>query len=71
MNGSTIAAYDVSDEQLAQFAKWTDGERLQWVWDTANFILGLQTREERIAAYRAKEGKNLKYYDTYGWPEHF
>jgi hypothetical protein len=44
---------------------------MQWVWDTANFILSLQTREERIAAYRAKEGKNLKYYETFGWPEHF
>ncbi len=71
MNDSTIAAYDVPEEQLKQFAQWTDGERLQWVWDTANFIRSLQTREERIAAYRLRDGKNVKYYDTYGWPEHF
>jgi hypothetical protein len=24
-----------------------------------------------IAHYRLKQGKNRKYYDTYGWPEHF
>jgi hypothetical protein len=44
---------------------------LRWVYQTANFILNLQTREERIAAYRAKQGKNVKYYDAYGWPEQF
>ncbi len=60
-----MAAYGVADEQLAEFAKWTDGERLQWVWDTAQFILSLQTREERLGTCRAKEGKNLKYYETY------
>lgn len=71
MTDSTIAAYDISDEQLAEFATWTDGERICWICETAHFIRTQQTREERIAAYRAGEGKNLKYYDTYGWPENF
>lgn len=63
--------YHISDEEIARLSTWTDGERLRWISETANFILSLQTREERIAAYRVKGGKNLKYYDTYGWPEHF
>ena len=63
--------YHISDEEIARLSAWTDGERLRWISETTNFILSLQTREERIAAYRAKGGKNVKYYDTYGWPEHF
>ena len=71
MKGTTIAAFDISDEQLAEFATWTDAQRIRWVTETARFIRSFQTREERIIAYRLKEGENVRYYDTYGWPEHF
>lgn len=64
-------SYTITDEQLAAYATWTFEERVRWVTDTARFTLSLQTRDERIAAYRAKGGENVAYYDAYGWPEHF
>jgi hypothetical protein len=63
--------YSVSDSQLAEYATWTIEQRLRWVVETARFTLSLQTRDERIQAYRLKGGENVKYYDTYGWPENF
>jgi hypothetical protein len=52
-------------------AEITDAARLEWIEHWARIYRNSITREERIAAYRASEGKNLKYGDTYGWPEHF
>ena len=63
--------YTVTEEQLKEYATWSIAERLRWVEETARFTLSLQTREERIRAYRLKGGENVKYYDAYGWPEHF
>lgn len=61
--------YTVTDEQLADFQKWTIEERLKWVEDYMTFLAKVQTREERIRMYRAKGGKNLKYYEENGFPE--
>lgn len=71
MSDSRGFHYTVSDEQLERYSHWTIEERLRWIEETAHFTLSLQTREERIASYRAKAGKNVTYYDAYGWPEHF
>lgn len=50
--------YSVSDEQLAQRAKMTTEEIINWVEETAKFIYELQTPEERE---RMKKAKNLKW----------
>lgn len=63
--------YTVTEAQMAEYAKWTLAEKMRWVSETARFTQALQTRDERIRAYRLKAGENVKYYDTYGWPEHF
>ena len=56
--------YTVNEDQLAEYATWSLEEKMRWVSETAHFTQAMQTREERIASYRA-------YYDRYGWPEHF
>jgi hypothetical protein len=61
--------YTVTDEQLATFQKWTVDERLSWVLENMKFLRAVQTREERIRSYRAKAGKNLAYYEEFGFPE--
>lgn len=61
--------YTITPEQLATFQKWTIEERLRWLEDYMVFIAQVQTREERIRMYRAKGGKNLKYYEENGFPE--
>lgn len=63
--------YTVTDEQLEEFQKWSIEERLHWVVEVNHFLRLVQTREERINAYRLKAGKNLKYYEQFGWPEQF
>lgn len=63
--------YTVSDEQLAQYETWTIEDRMRWLHGAAYFTLSLQTREERIRAYRLKAGENVAYYDAQGWPENF
>ena len=62
--------YTVTDEQLAAFQKWSIEERLNWVAEVDAFLRAVQTREERIAAYRLRAGKNLKYYEENGFPEY-
>jgi hypothetical protein len=42
----------------------TDAARLEWIEHWAQIYRNSTTREERIAYYRAKEGENVKYYDT-------
>ncbi len=44
---------------------------MRWVFKTARFTQGLQTREERVRSYRLKGGENVRYYDAHGWPEYF
>ncbi|HRO41955.1 MAG TPA: hypothetical protein PL009_03935 [Flavipsychrobacter sp.] len=61
--------YTVTDEQLEAFQKWTIEERLNWILENMKFMRAIQTREERIRMYRAKGGKNLKYYEEHGFPE--
>lgn len=63
--------YHVSDEEMEKWAKLTDTQKLTWVEETAFFILSVQTREERIAAYRIKSGKNVRYNDRFDWPDHW
>jgi len=61
--------YTVTDEQLEAFQKWTIEERLNWVLETMKFLRAVQTREERIRSYRARAGKNLRYYEENGFPD--
>jgi|GEM_PF-6201930 len=61
--------YTVTPQQLADFQKWSIKERLQWVSEVNHLLRSVQTREERIAAYRLRAGKNLKYYEENGFPE--
>jgi hypothetical protein len=56
---------------IPDYEHWSDARRLQWIHHWAHIYLNSTTREERIAHYRAKQGENVKYYDTYGWPEQF
>jgi hypothetical protein len=56
--------YTVTDQQLAEFQKWSLEERLEWVWQQMKFLRAIQSRDERIRTYRAKGGKNLKYYEA-------
>ncbi len=46
--------YTVSDEQIAQYAKWTLLEKLTWLEETAKFIYNVQTPEERERMKRVK-----------------
>jgi hypothetical protein len=39
--------YTVSDEQLAEYAKWTTEEKLNWLEQTWKFIDSVQTQQER------------------------
>jgi hypothetical protein len=61
--------YTISDEQLAEFQKWSIEERLNWVLNHMKFLRSIQSRDERIQMYRSKGGKNLKYYEEHGFPE--
>jgi hypothetical protein len=69
MNEQEGFLYTISDEQLAVYQLWTIEERLNWVLEHMKFMRAVQTREERIRMYRAKGGKNLKYYEEHGFPE--
>ena len=61
--------YTITDEQLKAFQKWTIEERLDWILENMKFLRAVQTREERIRMYRARGGKNLKYYEAHGFPD--
>lgn len=61
--------YTVSEEALAEHAERTVAERLQWSWNTMEFIASLQTPEERRRALIAKWDKNVRYYLENGFPE--
>ncbi len=61
--------YEISEAQLTNYQKWTIEEKFAWLEQQASFLRSIQTREERIRCYRAKGGKNIKYYDENGWPE--
>lgn len=47
--------YAVSDEQIAEYAKWTLLEKLTWLEETAKFIYNIQTPEERERMRRMKD----------------
>lgn len=68
---SEISGFDYtnSDEQIQSYQKWSVEEKLDWILAHMKFLRAVQTREERIRMYRAKGGKNLKYYEENGFPE--
>ncbi len=69
MKEQTGFYYTISHEQLADFQQWSVEERLDWILGQMKFLRAIQTREERIRMYRAKGGKNLKYYEEHGFPD--
>jgi len=51
--------YEVSDEQLKDFAKLTVLQRLQWVEDARLFTLMMQTEETRRRHHNLRCGGNI------------
>ena len=39
--------YTVTDEQLREYAKWSLGEKLQWIFETIELLDKVQTDEEQ------------------------
>ncbi len=46
--------YTVTDEQIAEYAKWTIEEKMNWIVSTAGFINKVQTPEERKLSRQIK-----------------
>ena len=42
--------YTVTDEQIREYAKWTLKEKLQWIFETNELLVKVQTDEERERA---------------------
>ena len=51
--------YTVSDEQLAQFARMSTRERLEWVEAARLFTLKTRTRETAIRQERLRRGLTI------------
>lgn len=51
--------------------KTTINTRMEWLERWMLIYRNSTTLEERIDDYRRKQGKNLRYYEEYGWPEQF